>query len=686
MLNIDLSATIRREIRREHKRSAQIAKSLGWDGYETTGLGAWDMFGAPGDSGHYGSPYRDIEQVRGWNHTAILAKSFQFTLANLSVFCSPEIAALVSGGRSDYKAASRVTGIEHFAVPEDWVIAPREYRIARLMRRPNGFEDESVFKFRIAQQIETHGVCYIVVLPNQDDVPSELYVIPKTGIMPQPATSQHPEGTYRTLNLSRYTRPLKASERPRSYAEMLGWLSNRDFPAKYVIPIGIPSLAWMDDFLNPSSAIADALDTDKEIHRSRRKTLQNQSSQGPMLEEEPGVTMQSDERAQLLEEFAQVATGPDNAGATYWKPAGVRITNPQHSAREMEYADSAVQSRDAVLGQRQVPAAMLGQGDINSHTGVVGVIRTWTRMSGQPLMRIMAGQLTVGLSRFFAEEDAEFQIVMQAANIDDEQVKLSQRQLTLSSGTRTVREWREEDNLEPFGDERDDAIVGTLQAIAEQEKAPQQAPPNIDSPNVQQPGQPGVGVGESDRPQPVAETKATGGLSSLTRSQYKRNRTAVMETLRDVAAGTLRASTGTVLLQSLGMSAEEANGLIASVQEDSATPSTPEVATAAPQASEQAATFFTKLLQSRPIHTKAVEEEPVPGESQLAIETKNCEHVPEERCPVDTQTADIGPILGVRSKRREYIPRNAPVRKMDEQSAAIVEDVRRWFEQTENLR
>lgn len=687
MFNFDLNLS--RFVQREAQRiTARTAKSLGWDGYEADGMSAWDMFGSPGDSAQYSSAFRDIEQVRGWNHTAILAKSYQFTLASLTVFCSPEIADFVSSGRENYRAASRISGIEHFSVPEDWVQAPREYRIARLMRQPNDFEDESIFKFRISQQIETHGVCYILVLPNSEGIPSQLYVIPKYGVQPQPSSTKFPGGSYRTHNLSRNMRPIENSARPSSFAEMLGWLSNKEFDAKYVIPIGLPSIAFMDDFLNPSSAIADVLDTDKEIHRSRRRTLQNQFSQGPMLSEEPGVTMQSDERAQLVEELTAVATGPNNAGAPWWKPAGVSIKNDAHSAREMEYADASVQSRDAVLGQRLVPPGLVGLGDINSHTGVVGIIRTWTRMAGQPLMRIMAGQLTIGLSRFFPEEDRQFQIVMQAANIDDEQLKIAQRQLALSSGTRTVKEWREEDNLEPFGDERDDAIVGTLQAKAQepaqQPGSPQQAvaqaaaaAADADTPMLQQ-GAPGIGVGEQDRPaaQP-AESKSVGGLSSLTRSQYKRNRTAIIETLRDVAAGTLAASTARVLLQTIGLSPEEAESLLASVQESKPEP-TVAPATAAQDSGNS---FFTKMLSAR--KTPQMSNEGLNVEDNSSLKTAGCR---EASVRVGDPTAAVAAGSGTYGRGEAARVRVRPEQDATpEEEQSILDDVRRWFEQTQAM-
>lgn len=586
-----------------------VAKSLGFDGFETDGLGLWDLFGAPGNSAMNGSGYRDVEQIRGWNHTAILAKSLQFALANMTVFCSREIADLVSAGRIDkYKAASRTSGIEHFQVPEDWVQAPREYRITKLLHRPNPWTDESLFRFRISQQIEAHGVCYILVLPNEEGVPSQLYVIPKTMLSQLPPTQRMPRGGYRTTQLARYLRGFSENRKPESLQEMLQWLSNKDFDARYIIPIGLPSFVWMDDFLNPSAAIADALDTDKEIHRSRRQTLQNQMTNGPMLEEEAGYTLQNDERMQLMEEFYARNAGPGNAGKPFWKPKGVNVHNGAYSAREMEFSDSAAQARDDVMGQRMTPSAMVGLGDMTSYASVIGVLKAWSRMSGQPLMRLCAGQLTVGLQQFYPDnEERDFMVVMQAGNIDDPETKLSERRLALESGTRTVKEWREEDNLEPFGDDRDDAIVGTLQsqppAGAEGEGGglagllagaggggPQGRGSKGGDKGPEQPGVgaalPGAGTGAGG----AAETeKSAPGMAGLTRAQFKRNRTAILETLDAVESGQMRPQTARAMLQALGLNTQEAEEMIRSV-----TPENPQQG--AEPVGETAASFFAKLF------------------------------------------------------------------------------------------
>jgi hypothetical protein len=604
-ISLDTPALARRQPT-EAELKKFVLKSLGFDGFETDGLGLWDIFGAPGNSATGGTGYRDVEQIRGWNHTAILAKSLQFALASMSVFCSPEIADLVTGGGIEkYKAASRTSGIEHFQVPQDWVQAPREYRVSRLLRRPNPWTDESLFRFRMSQQIEAHGVCYVLVLPNEDGIPSQLYVIPKTSLTLLPPSTKMPRGGYRTAQLCRYLRSWNQNERPQSLQEMLSWLSNKDFDAKFVIPIGLPSFVWMDDFMNPSSAIADALDTDKEIHRSRRQTLQNQATNGPMFEEEAGYNLQTDERAQLLEEFHARNAGPGNSGKAFWKPKGVQIHNGAYSAREMEFSNSAVESRDAVMGQRMTPSAMVGLGDLTSYASVIGVLKAWSRMSGQPLMRLCAGQLTVGLQHFYDNEaDREFMIVMQAGNIDDPETKAAERRLALESGTRLVKEWREEDNLEPFGDERDDAIVGTLQLQppAGGEGAEGLAgmigggkPPMPGANGVDKgPAKPGIGAAVSGVP---AAGSAAGGasqteksasaLSDLTRAQFKRNRTAILETLDAVETGQMRPKRAKALLQAMGLSPQEADDLLMSVE----SPPEPEKT-----AQEQAASFFAKMF------------------------------------------------------------------------------------------
>ena len=72
--------------------------------------------------------------------------------------------------------------------------------------------------------------------------------------------------------------------------------------AKYVIPIGIPSLLYMDDYFNPTSAMGGRVG-----HRQRDPSKSPEYSaktgeQGPRIEPKDGVDLQPEEWEQILED------------------------------------------------------------------------------------------------------------------------------------------------------------------------------------------------------------------------------------------------------------------------------------------------------------------------------------------------------------------------------------------------
>ena len=390
---------------------AVMAKALGLDGFLHDDLTYFGVFGAPGGSAAQSNAWQDIEQLRGWNHTAIMAKAFQFAMASMTVYCSPAVAeAIRNRTGDDADQNSQVRGTEGYQVPSTWVVAPEQHPIVQLLRQPNPWCNEALFKFQLAQQIETHGVCHVLVLRNGLGQPKQLWVIPRTCIEQVRPSRHFPGGSYRIRNLSVLGGTAigedDSDEMPRTRAGMLAWLSNREYPAESVIPIGVPSPLFADDHLNMTSVISDALDTDRAIHQSRRNTLENQASMGPVFEETPGVTLSPEERQQVMDDWMAQHAGPENAGMPWFRPQGVQMKLGGFNSREMEFAASTAQMRDDILGQRMTPPQLVGLGANAGYAGVVATIKGWARMTGQPLMLIAAGQLTIGLQACY-EGDPE---------------------------------------------------------------------------------------------------------------------------------------------------------------------------------------------------------------------------------------------------------------------------------------
>ena len=577
-MQIDLGKLVQEYRTAEQQLGAEVMKAFGLSGSGFDNFAMMDIFGAPGHSAIGTSAMRDIEQVRGWNFTAILAKALQFGLGSMAVYCPQWIAeAICEQHGIEYKASKRVTGTEQYGVPEDWVTAPAQHRIAALLKSPNPWRDEATFLFEIAEQTNIHGVAHILVLPNAAGMPKELWVIPKAAIQPVAPSAMFPEGSYRIGHLSKLSINTHADEQPLSLQQALARISNREYSAKYIIPIGLPSPLFVDDFLNSSSAISDTVDTDAVIHRTRRNMLEKLMTTGPRLEPMPGVTVSNAEWVKLIEEFESQNLGPNNQGNAWRPPSGIKVTNDSHTGREMEFVQSADQSRDHTLGQHLLSSAMLGLGAGGSYAQVVGLIKGNARLILQPLMRIYSGQLTIGLRRFMDSPQNQFMALLQAANIDDPEQRRSEWDLLMKAKAVRVKEVREAFNMMPLGTDEDEKMAGEDPAAGMggydgygSESDPGYAPEYAQT-NSGQPETPGIGAPEAPA-ESTESLKNTGGteapsLGKMSRREFMRHSKNISDIVEKFRDGKFGEKTAHLMLQTLGLSKDMAQEFVDSVKD-----------------------------------------------------------------------------------------------------------------------
>lgn len=625
-MHINLSQLISPEVLKQQQQqiTAEILKAYGvtGNGYDTTGL--LDSFGGPGNSAIGTAAIRDIEQMRGWNFTAILAKSLQIAIGNAAVYCPEWIAqAIADQNGEEYKASKRVTGTEQYGVPEGWVTAPLQHRIAALFQSPNEFTDQATFLFQLAEQTDLHGVASILVLPDGRGLPREMWVIPKAAIQPVGPSHKFPEGSYRVGNLSKLSISIASEEQPKSLQQALARLSRREYSGRYVIQVGLPSPIFMDDFLNQSSAMADVIDTDTQIHRSRRNMLEKIMTNGPRLEPMEGITIQNDEWNKIIDEFVANNTGPANGGSPWRTPPGVKVINDGQTGRELELAKSADQSRDHTLGMRLMNSSMLGLGSGGSYAQVVGLIKGNTRLVLQPLMRIFSGQITIGLKRFFEEPQNQFMVVLQAASIDDPEQRMKEWGFLKEAGVVKKGEVREAFNMMPFEDEAENEKIAGAQEQPGGAADPfggfgggsdtsQEYDYGDDyATDSGEPEAPGIGMPETseDRPEMITTGLVKGTeveqpqLGKLSRREFLRHQKNIFDVLNKLTSGQMNAKAAVLLLETLGLSKQQAQEFVSTVEESKDTVSmagtgtVPETPSAADATGGTASALFARMAQ-----------------------------------------------------------------------------------------
>ena len=159
-----------------------------------------DMFGPAGNGGV--DALDEIRHMKGWNWTSCLANALQVVMADISVFTRSDIAELIEQYDPMVTRSADQQTLQSQDIPRNYVPAPDLHAIRRLLSQPNPWTSIEFFKFDMAMQWEAHGVCHILVLPDGNGYPKQLYVIPRAFIAPSMATRSF-EGGFRVGRLNR---------------------------------------------------------------------------------------------------------------------------------------------------------------------------------------------------------------------------------------------------------------------------------------------------------------------------------------------------------------------------------------------------------------------------------------------------------------------------------------------------
>ena len=542
---------------------ARVIKSLMSRG-DDIAMSLSEMFGPTGTSDL--ESMDEIRHVKGWQWTAVLAKSLQFVMADLSVYLRKDLAEQIRQLDPVISRSADQVMLQSQDIPKNYEPAPDDYLVKRLLQQPNPWTSQEHFKFDIGLQFTTHGVCHILVIPDEDGYPAQLFVIPKTLIQPQMPTRQNPTGSYRVGRLTRYAtlsdpRMNDSDFQPQTLQEAYSWLSDREYPAKYVIKIEIPSLLWRDTNSSPSKAMSNTLMVDDAIQESRKATMNSQQSRGPRLKEKDGISLSPDQKEEYLSRYERENHGLSTEGAPRWASDLFDVENPMDTAREMEYTEGSIESRDSILGQNMVPPSIVGLGDSAGFAAVIGSAKQWATFCGQPMMDLMAGQLTTGLRTFFEKPLNEFLVKMQTGRIDDDQVEETKLMNDMAAGTITKGEWRDARKRPRFGDERDDELAGPSNTMGNQLDGLAAASYGEGEDLEGEVPTPGLGAAVQD--DPSQPTK--GEMANLSRLQFGRNRKSIEEQVERFANGELRRPVAMQFLLMLGVSEERAKSLLDAV-------------------------------------------------------------------------------------------------------------------------
>lgn len=435
-----------------------------------------------GHPGAWASDHREeTRQVTGWNYVAIRAKCIQGMQARVRVYRdnrSPEAKAL---RKRMHKGFGQVG-----TWPQQKAIYGREeetsrelsttHRLVRLLKQPNRRQSGAHFRYECIQQLEATGTVLIWNVPNKLGLTIERHVIPTAMATPMPPMPSLPHGGWRIdPGASRFSFPLIDNGFVESYGyfravgavipaspyDLKGRLivDNVGNPVGFMQAIRWPHPLFKDDGYSPLSAIALWSDLAVEIDRMRWAAMKNQAS--PSLIITPGSDIEPDEQMldRAAKRFNEKYGGPENAGRALFLSGKAEVTQLGASPRDMDYQSGFDQAGRAIMAGHGTPPIAAGAAGSGSYAALYAELKQFTELTIQPILDFLAEEDTERLAPQFGEG---LTIEYEAVAIDDPDLLEKRLDRDIKAGNvLTVKEYRALRGLPPFGDDRDDALVGS---------------------------------------------------------------------------------------------------------------------------------------------------------------------------------------------------------------------------------
>lgn len=374
-----------------------------------------------GQPGGWASDHRaESERFTGWHYISIHTLGLQASKASVFVFDDSRYSdgdrRRLRSLRKSYKSSVGLEkAVELGKVGEP---LPPDHPLVRLQSRPSPTQSGASFRYEQMQQLELTGRCYVWKLPGQVSGRTvERYVIPTAMLSPKPPAPGLPRGGY-------YLNPALASRYSGDkdgFIEGLSAISlalGKVIPAEQMQVIGWPHPLVKDDGYSPMSACALWTDLAELIDKARWGHLKRgpDPSVGVILSDDVEIENEA-QLDRLVAKFEAKWGGADKAGGVF---AGVGIKDIKAfvtTAKEMAYAESFPQMRDAILAIRGVTPIAAGLVDGGSYAAFYAALRGFVQLSVVPRLSLLAEEDTEQIAR--PEYGESLTVEIEPAGVDD---------------------------------------------------------------------------------------------------------------------------------------------------------------------------------------------------------------------------------------------------------------------------
>lgn len=351
--------------------------------------------------------------------------------------------------------------------------------LLRLLQRVNPEWSGVTFLFAAAQQLALTGSAMIWCVRNQAGIPAELYVLPTGLVSPRLASPEFPQGSYWLTPLSNWGLSPPGGYSPGTLGQAL--LTGAEIDARDIKPIRWPHPLYLSDGLSPLAAGALWVDVASEIDRASWYAMQNMERPGLIITQaDASIDPDPADKVRFREDLAADHAGVANTGKHLWLPKGLAAQPRSSTPLELDHANSRTQYRDMSLALHAVSPISAGITEAGNYSAFWAAIKQTTELSVQPMLDLIAGELSELLGSSYPGPRREATFTARA--IDDPQLLEQRLRTDIQAGNVIlVDEYRAIRGYKPLGGEEGKAFAGAKAPPAEEEK-PEKDKPDADKP------------------------------------------------------------------------------------------------------------------------------------------------------------------------------------------------------------
>lgn len=323
---------------------------------------------------------------------------------------------------------------------------PNSHSLCKLLKRPNPTQSGASFRYERVLQLQLTGTSIVWNIPNKFGKTIQRYVIPTAIATPIPPRDGLPEGGYKI-------QPASLRYYHESYGSTFTETGTFHRVAGSIIPLSQlqitrwPHPIYKDDGQSPVSAGAKWIDSANQIDTARWAQMNNGADPSIVVTcgKEMNPTREELEAAAAM--FEQKYGGTENTGKAIFT-TGEQVVSLTATPKDMDYNESFIQLRDAILALHGVPGIAAGISDGGSYAAFYASLKQFISLTVQPILDLLAEDDTEHLAPQFGKN---LTIEIEATHIDDPDILEKRLATDIRAQIIKVDELRAIRGLPPLG-------------------------------------------------------------------------------------------------------------------------------------------------------------------------------------------------------------------------------------------